>query len=58
MVSVVGSILMVLVIPGDMKTATVSDLLILLGLPFDLWCSQPWIFGQLLCCLLPPMLPQ
>ncbi|NXU86144.1 MTLR protein, partial [Xiphorhynchus elegans] len=30
----------------------VSDLLILLGLPFDLyrlWRSRPWIFGQLLC---------
>ncbi|XP_025039558.2 motilin receptor [Pelodiscus sinensis] len=31
-----------------------SDLLILLGLPFDLyrlWRSRPWIFGQLLCRL-------
>ncbi|KFQ82856.1 Growth hormone secretagogue receptor type 1, partial [Phoenicopterus ruber ruber] len=30
------------------------DLLILLGLPFDLyrlWRSRPWIFGQLLCRL-------
>ncbi|XP_010118512.1 PREDICTED: motilin receptor, partial [Chlamydotis macqueenii] len=46
----------------DMKTTTnlylgsmaVSDLLILLGLPFDLyrlWRSRPWIFGQLLCRL-------
>uniref|UniRef100_A0A8D0EP54 Motilin receptor n=1 Tax=Strix occidentalis caurina TaxID=311401 RepID=A0A8D0EP54_STROC len=63
-VGVVGNILTVLVIRGcrDMKTTTnlylgsmaVSDLLILLGLPFDLyrlWRSRPWIFGQLLCRL-------
>ncbi|XP_021564443.1 motilin receptor-like, partial [Carlito syrichta] len=32
----------------------VSDLLILLGLPFDLyrlWRSRPWVFGPLLCRL-------
>ncbi|NWH46831.1 MTLR protein, partial [Fregata magnificens] len=59
-VSVVGNILMVLVICGyrDVKTTTnlclgsmaVSDLLVLLGLPFHLYClwhSRPWIFGQL-----------
>ncbi|NWH59035.1 MTLR protein, partial [Geococcyx californianus] len=64
MVGVVGNILTVLVIRGyrDMKTTTnlylgsmaISDLLILLGLPFDLyrlWRSRPWIFGQLLCRL-------
>ena len=31
-----------------------SDLLILLGLPFDLyrlWRSRPWVFGTLLCRL-------
>ncbi|XP_014821223.1 PREDICTED: motilin receptor [Calidris pugnax] len=63
-VGVVGNVLTVLVIHGyhDMKTTTnlylgsmaVSDLLILLGLPFDLyrlWRSRPWIFGQLLCRL-------
>ncbi|XP_054067528.1 motilin receptor isoform X2 [Rissa tridactyla] len=63
-VGVVGNVLTVLVIHGyrDMKTTTnlylgsmaISDLLILLGLPFDLyrlWRSRPWIFGQLLCRL-------
>ncbi|XP_074995993.1 motilin receptor [Calonectris borealis] len=63
-VGVVGNVLTVLVIRGyrDMKTTTnlylgsmaVSDLLILMGLPFDLyrlWRSRPWIFGQLLCRL-------
>ncbi|KAM6316527.1 motilin receptor [Aegotheles albertisi] len=63
-VGVVGNVLTVLVIRSyrDMKTTTnlylgsmaVSDLLILLGLPFDLyrlWRSRPWIFGQLLCRL-------
>ncbi|NWQ77848.1 MTLR protein, partial [Columbina picui] len=63
-VGVAGNVLTVLVIRGyrDMKTTTnlylgsmaVSDLLILLGLPFDLyrlWRSRPWIFGQLLCRL-------
>uniref|UniRef100_A0A8C6BVV1 G-protein coupled receptors family 1 profile domain-containing protein n=1 Tax=Monodon monoceros TaxID=40151 RepID=A0A8C6BVV1_MONMO len=46
----------------DMRTTTslylgsmaVSDLLILLGLPFDLyrlWRSRPWVFGTLLCRL-------
>ncbi|NXK45961.1 MTLR protein, partial [Chauna torquata] len=63
-VGVAGNVLTVLVICGhrDMKTTTnlclgsmaVSDLLILLGLPFDLYClwrSRPWIFGQLLCRL-------
>ncbi|XP_004633183.1 motilin receptor [Octodon degus] len=46
----------------DMRTTTnlylgsmaVSDLLILLGLPFDLyrlWRSRPWVFGSLLCRL-------
>ncbi|NXK91658.1 MTLR protein, partial [Formicarius rufipectus] len=59
---VAGNVLTVLLIRShrDMKTTTnlylgsmaVSDLLILLGLPFDLyrlWRSRPWIFGQLLC---------
>ncbi|NWH72983.1 MTLR protein, partial [Piaya cayana] len=63
-VGVVGNVLTVLVIRGcrDMRSTTnlylgsmaVSDLLILLGLPFDLyrlWRSRPWIFGQLLCRL-------
>ncbi|XP_035409233.1 motilin receptor [Cygnus olor] len=63
-VGVVGNVLTVLVVCGqrDMKTTTnlylgsmaVSDLLILLGLPLDLyrlWRSRPWIFGQLLCRL-------
>lgn len=63
-VGVVGNALTVLVVCGqrDMKTTTnlylgsmaVSDLLILLGLPLDLyrlWRSRPWIFGQLLCRL-------
>ncbi|KAM7130399.1 motilin receptor isoform 1-T1 [Ciconia maguari] len=63
-VGVAGNVLTVLVIRSycDMKTTTnlylgsmaVSDLLILLGLPFDLyrlWRSRPWIFGQLLCRL-------
>lgn len=63
-VGVAGNVLTVLVIRGyrDMKNTTnlylgsmaVSDLLILLGLPFDLyrlWRSRPWIFGQLLCRL-------
>ncbi|XP_077014324.1 motilin receptor [Tamandua tetradactyla] len=46
----------------DLRTTTnlylgsmaVSDLLILLGLPFDLyrlWRSRPWVFGSLLCRL-------
>ncbi|KAM9049831.1 LOW QUALITY PROTEIN: motilin receptor [Megaptera novaeangliae] len=46
----------------DMRTTTnlyldsmaVSDLLFLLGLPFDLyrlWRSRPWVFGTLLCRL-------
>lgn len=61
---VVGNVLTVLVVCGQraMKTTTnlylssmaVSDLLILLGLPLDLyrlWRSRPWIFGQLLCRL-------
>ncbi|CAN8196038.1 unnamed protein product [Coccothraustes coccothraustes] len=61
---VAGNVLTVLVIRScrDMKTTTnlylgsmaVSDLLILMGLPFDLyrlWRSRPWIFGQLLCRL-------
>ncbi|NWI88836.1 MTLR protein, partial [Pitta sordida] len=61
---VAGNVLTVLVICStrDMRTTTnlylgsmaVSDLLILLGLPFDLyrlWRSRPWIFGQLLCRL-------
>ncbi|XP_051464552.1 motilin receptor [Apus apus] len=63
-VGVVGNVLTVLVIRScrEMRTTTnlylgsmaVSDLLILLGLPFDLyrlWRSRPWIFGQLLCRL-------
>ncbi|XP_030912642.1 motilin receptor, partial [Geospiza fortis] len=63
-VGVAGNVLTVLVIRSyrDMKTTTnlylgsmaVSDLLILMGLPFDLyrlWRSRPWIFGQLLCRL-------
>ncbi|XP_009567048.2 motilin receptor [Cuculus canorus] len=63
-VGVVGNALTVLVIRGYHDTRStsslylgsmaVSDLLILLGLPFDLyhlWCSRPWIFGQLPCCL-------
>ncbi|XP_013803756.2 motilin receptor [Apteryx mantelli] len=63
-VGVAGNVLTVLVTHGyrDMKTTTnlylgsmaVSDLLILLGLPLDLyrlWRSRPWIFGQLLCRL-------
>ncbi|XP_058685195.1 motilin receptor isoform X4 [Poecile atricapillus] len=63
-VGVAGNVLTVLVIRSyrDMKTTTnlylgsmaVSDLLILVGLPFDLyrlWRSRPWIFGQLVCRL-------
>ncbi|NXY43414.1 MTLR protein, partial [Ceuthmochares aereus] len=63
-VGVMGNILTVLVIHGyhDTRSTTnlylgsmaISDLLILLGLPFDLyrlWRSRPWIFGQLLCRL-------
>ncbi|NXG13652.1 MTLR protein, partial [Grallaria varia] len=59
---VAGNVLTVLLVRGcrHTKTATnlylgsmaISDLLILLGLPFDLyrlWRSRPWIFGQLLC---------
>ncbi|KAM9388337.1 LOW QUALITY PROTEIN: motilin receptor, partial [Phaethornis superciliosus] len=59
---VVGNVLMVLVARSrcEMKTRTnlclgsmaISDLLILLALPFDLYPlrSRPWILGQLLCC--------
>uniref|UniRef100_A0A669QP62 Motilin receptor n=1 Tax=Phasianus colchicus TaxID=9054 RepID=A0A669QP62_PHACC len=63
-VGVVGNVLTVLVTCGhrDARSTTdlylgsmaVSDLLILLGLPLDLyrlWRSRPWIFGQLLCRL-------
>uniref|UniRef100_A0A8C4W0D8 Motilin receptor n=1 Tax=Gopherus evgoodei TaxID=1825980 RepID=A0A8C4W0D8_9SAUR len=63
-VGVAGNVLTVLILRRcrELKTTTnlylgsmaVSDLLILLGLPFDLyrlWRSRPWIFGQLLCRL-------
>lgn len=63
-VGVVGNVLTVLVTCGhrDARSTTdlyvgsmaMSDLLILLGLPLDLyrlWRSRPWIFGQLLCRL-------
>ncbi|XP_067419206.1 motilin receptor [Emydura macquarii macquarii] len=63
-VGVAGNLLTVLILRRcrELKTTTnlylgsmaVSDLLILLGLPFDLyrlWRSRPWIFGQLLCRL-------
>ncbi|XP_065597945.1 motilin receptor [Cyrtonyx montezumae] len=63
-VGVVGNVLTVLVTCGhrDGRSTTdlylgsmaLSDLLILLGLPLDLyrlWRSRPWIFGQLLCRL-------
>ncbi|XP_072466634.1 motilin receptor [Notamacropus eugenii] len=63
-VGVSGNVMTVLLIrrSRDMRTTTnlylgsmaVSDLLILLGLPFDLyrlWRSRPWVFGQLLCRL-------
>lgn len=63
-VGVSGNVVTVLLIARyrDMRTTTnlylgsmaVSDLLILLGLPFDLyrlWRSRPWVFGQLLCRL-------
>ncbi|XP_015707309.1 motilin receptor [Coturnix japonica] len=63
-VGVVGNVLTVLVTCGhrDARSTTdlylgsmaVSDLLILLGLPLDLyrlWRSRPWIFGRLLCRL-------
>ncbi|XP_069323380.1 motilin receptor [Eulemur rufifrons] len=63
-VGVSGNVVTVLLIGRyrDMRTTTnlylgsmaVSDLLILLGLPFDLyrlWRSRPWVFGQLLCRL-------
>uniref|UniRef100_F6XIN8 Growth hormone secretagogue receptor type 1 n=1 Tax=Monodelphis domestica TaxID=13616 RepID=F6XIN8_MONDO len=63
-VGVSGNVVTVLLIRRyrDMRTTTnlylgsmaVSDLLILLGLPFDLyrlWRSRPWVFGQLLCRL-------
>ncbi|KAL2770250.1 motilin receptor, partial [Daubentonia madagascariensis] len=63
-VGVCGNVVTVLLIGRyrDMRTTTnlylgsmaVSDLLILLGLPFDLyrlWRSRPWVFGPLLCRL-------
>ncbi|KAM6178747.1 motilin receptor [Rhynchocyon petersi] len=63
-VGVSGNLVTVLLIGRyrDMRTTTnlylgsmaVSDLLILLGLPFDLyrlWRSRPWVFGSLLCRL-------
>ncbi|KAF6376494.1 motilin receptor [Rhinolophus ferrumequinum] len=63
-VGVSGNVVTVLLIGRyrDMRTTTnlylgsmaVSDLLILLGLPFDLyrlWRSRPWVFGTLLCRL-------
>lgn len=63
-VGVSGNVVTVLLIGRyrDMQTTTnlylgsmaVSDLLILLGLPFDLyrlWRSRPWVFGPLLCRL-------
>ncbi|KAM9032727.1 motilin receptor [Sarcophilus harrisii] len=63
-VGVGGNVVTVLLIrrSRDMRTTTnlylgsmaVSDLLILLGLPLDLyrlWRSRPWVFGQLLCRL-------
>ncbi|XP_040847013.1 motilin receptor [Ochotona curzoniae] len=63
-VGVSGNVVTVLLIGRyrDMRTTTnlylgsmaVSDLLILLGLPFDLyrlWRSRPWVFGSLLCRL-------
>ncbi|CAM2096088.1 motilin receptor [Caretta caretta] len=64
LVGVAGNVLTLLVLRRcrELKTTTnlylgsmaLSDLLILLGLPFDLyrlWRSRPWIFGQLLCRL-------
>ncbi|XP_003801866.1 motilin receptor [Otolemur garnettii] len=63
-VGVSGNAVTVLLIARcrDLRTTTdlylgsmaVSDLLILLGLPFDLyrlWRSRPWVFGPLLCRL-------
>ncbi|KAM9610187.1 LOW QUALITY PROTEIN: motilin receptor [Trichechus inunguis] len=63
-VGVSGNVVTVLLIGRyrDMRTTTnlylgsmaVSDLLILLGLPFDLyrlWRSRPWVFRPLLCRL-------
>ncbi|EHB06096.1 Motilin receptor, partial [Heterocephalus glaber] len=63
-VGVTGNMVTVLLIGRyqDMRTTTnlylasmaVSDLFILLGLPFDLyrlWRSRPWVFGSLLCRL-------
>lgn len=63
-VGVSGNVVTVLLIgrSRDMRTTTnlylgsmaVSDLLILLGLPWDLyrlWRSRPWVFGPLLCRL-------
>uniref|UniRef100_A0A8C8SK75 Growth hormone secretagogue receptor type 1 n=1 Tax=Pelusios castaneus TaxID=367368 RepID=A0A8C8SK75_9SAUR len=63
-VGVAGNLLTVLILwrCRELKTTTnlylgsmaVSDLIILLGLPLDLyrlWRSRPWIFGQLLCRL-------
>ncbi|XP_062957609.1 motilin receptor [Cynocephalus volans] len=63
-VGVSGNVVTVLLIGRyrDMRTTTnlylgsmaVSDLLILLGLPLDLyrlWRSRPWVFGPLLCRL-------
>ncbi|XP_037656586.1 motilin receptor [Choloepus didactylus] len=63
-VGVSGNVVTVLLVGRrrDLRSTTnlylgsmaVSDLLILLGLPFDLyrlWRSRPWIFGPLLCRL-------
>ncbi|KAM5310780.1 motilin receptor isoform 2-T2 [Glossophaga mutica] len=63
-VGVSGNVVTVLLIGcyREMRTTTnlylgsmaVSDLLILLGLPFDLyrlWRSRPWVFGPMLCRL-------
>ncbi|CAD7680775.1 unnamed protein product [Nyctereutes procyonoides] len=63
-VGVSGNLVTVLLVGRyrDMRSASslylgsmaVSDLLILLGLPLDLyrlWRSRPWVFGQLLCRL-------
>ncbi|XP_036994897.1 motilin receptor [Artibeus jamaicensis] len=63
-IGVCGNVVTVLLIGcyREMRTTTnlylgsmaVSDLLILLGLPFDLyrlWRSRPWVFGPLLCRL-------
>ncbi|KAG8524759.1 Motilin receptor, partial [Galemys pyrenaicus] len=63
-IGISGNVVTVLLIwrYQDMRTTTnlylgsmaMSDLLILLGLPFDLyrlWRSRPWVFGPLLCRL-------